>query len=194
MRLREIERGDSLASWLLIAFISMVSRMRLPDAARVAFYHRDFGGPLAAWTQAAMRGPSTWTVGERELIAAMVAKWNSCTFCLGAHRAIAAKQLPTAAVDDTLAEFWAAPIPTGLKAMLAFLEKMTLRPRDLTPDDGRAVLRTGVTPEALTDAIAVASLFNIITRYADALDFAIPTEDEFDRAGDMLLKRGYGSR
>lgn len=194
MRLREIERGDSLASWLLIAFISMVSRMRLPDAARVAFYHRDFGGPLGAWTQAAMRGPSTWTVGERELIAAMVAKWNSCTFCLGAHRAIAAKQLATAAVDDTLAEFRAAPIPTGLKATLAFLEKMTLRPRDLTPEDARAVLRTGVTPEALTDAIAVASLFNIIMRYADALDFAIPTEDEFDRAGDMLLKRGYGSR
>jgi uncharacterized peroxidase-related enzyme len=194
MRLREVERGDSLASRLLIGFISMVSRMRLPDAARVAFYHRDFGSPLGAWTQAAMRGPSAWTVAERELIAAMVAKWNSCTFCLGAHRAIAAKQLPTAAVDETLAEFRAAPIPDGLKATLAFLEKMTMRPRDLTPEDARTVLRVGVTPDALRDAIAVATLFNIITRYADALDFAIPTPDEFDRAGNMLLKRGYGSR
>jgi hypothetical protein len=55
------------------------------------------------------------------------------------------------------------------------------------------VLRAGVTAEALTDAVAVASLFNIITRYADALDFAIPTADEFDRAGNMLLKRGYWS-
>jgi AhpD family alkylhydroperoxidase len=90
MRLREVERGDSLASRLLIGFISTVSRMRLPDAARVAFYHRDFGSPLGVWTQAAMRGPSTWTIGERELMAAMVAKWNSCAFCLGAHRAIAA--------------------------------------------------------------------------------------------------------
>src|SRR5262245_3643543 len=194
MRLHEVERGDSLTSRLLIEFISMVSRMRLPDAARVAFYHRDFGGPLGAWTQAAMRGPSAWTIGERELMAAMVAKWNSCTFCLGAHRAIAAKQLPTATVDDTLAEFQAAPIPNGLKGTLAFLEKMTLRPRDLAPEDARAVLRAGVTPGALTDAIAVASLFNIITRYADALDFAIPTAEEFDRAGKMLLKRGYGSR
>jgi hypothetical protein len=49
-----------------------------------------------------------------------------------------------------------------------------------------------VTREALTDAIAVACLFNIITRYADVLDFAIPTADEFARAGGMLLKRGYG--
>jgi hypothetical protein len=86
MRLREVERGERLASRLLIGFISLASRMRLPDAARVAFYHRDFGSPLGAWTQAAMRGPSTWTIGERELMAAMVAKWNSCTFCLGAHR------------------------------------------------------------------------------------------------------------
>jgi len=191
MRLREVERGDGVASRLLIGFISLVSRMRLPDAARVAFYHKDFGSPLGAWTQAAMRGQSAWTIGERELMAAMVAKWNSCTFCLGAHRAVAAKQLPTATVDDTLAEFRGAPISNTLKATLAFLEKMTLRPRDLTPEDAAAVLRAGVTREALTDAIAVASVFNIITRYADALDFAIPTGEEFDRAGNMLLKRGY---
>lgn len=68
MRLREVERGDHLASRLLIGFISMVSRMRLPDAARVAFYHRDFGSPLGAWTQAAMRGPSTWTSRLQRLV------------------------------------------------------------------------------------------------------------------------------
>jgi hypothetical protein len=38
MRLREIERGDGLANRLLIGVISIASRMRLPDAARVAFY------------------------------------------------------------------------------------------------------------------------------------------------------------
>ena len=38
--------------------------MRLPDAARVAFYHKNFfGTPMGAWTQAAMRGPSKWGVG-----------------------------------------------------------------------------------------------------------------------------------
>ncbi|HEX5436676.1 MAG TPA: hypothetical protein VFW98_05935 [Gemmatimonadaceae bacterium] len=194
MRLREVERGDGVGNRLLIRFISMVTRMRLPDAARVAFYHKDFGGPLGAWTQAAMRGPSPWTIGERELMAAMVAKWNACTFCVSAHSAIAAKQLPRTSVDRALADFRAAPIADGLKATLAFLEKMTVRPWELTPDDARAVLRAGVSAAALTDAIAVASLFNIITRYADALDFAMPTEEEFDRAGVMLLKRGYGSR
>ena len=44
MRLPEIERGDGFANRLLINFISMISGMRLPDAARVAFYHKDFFG------------------------------------------------------------------------------------------------------------------------------------------------------
>ena len=194
MRLREIERGDSLGSRLLIGFISFVSRMRLPDAARVAFYSKDFGRPLAAWTQTAMRAPSAWSIGERELMAAMVAKWNSCAFCLGAHGAVAAKQMPAATVDATLAEFRTAPLSDRFRATLVFLEKMTVRPRDLTPGDVRTVFRAGVTRDALTDAMAVACVFNIVTRYADTLDFAIPTADEFARAANMLLKRGYGAR
>src|SRR5690242_12274335 len=94
MRLPEIDRGDGLASRLLIRFISIVSGMRLPDAARVAFYHKDFFGvPMGAWTQATMRGPSEWTIAERELMAAMVAKWNACDFCIRAHGAVAAKTM-----------------------------------------------------------------------------------------------------
>jgi hypothetical protein len=59
MRLPEIERGDSFKSRLLIKLISAMSGMRLPDAARVAFYHREFfSAPIGAWTHAAMRGPS----------------------------------------------------------------------------------------------------------------------------------------
>jgi len=193
MRLPEVERGSSLGNRLLIRFISTVMRMRLPDAARVAFYHKDFGRPIGAWTHAAMRGSSTWTIGERELMAAMVAKWNSCEFCVGAHSAVAAKQLARPTIDQTLADYRAAPITNGLRATLGFLEKMTSHPADLSAEDARTVLRAGVTSESLTDALAVASAFNIVTRYADALDFAIPSPSEFDRAGDMLLKWGYRS-
>ena len=133
MRLPEIDRGDSVLSRLLISFISLVSGMRLPDAARVAFYHKDFfSAPMGEWTQAAMRGPSEWSVGERELMAALVAKWNSCSFCVGAHRAVSAKELERSTVDAALADYHAASIPEGLKATLEFLEAMTLRPTELT--------------------------------------------------------------
>ena len=59
MRLPDVERGDSLRSRALIRIISTVMGIRLPDAARVAFYHRDFvGSAFGAWTQEVMRGPS----------------------------------------------------------------------------------------------------------------------------------------
>ena len=194
MRLPEIDRGDAFGNRLLIGFISFVSRMRLPDAARVAFYHKSFfGAPMGAWTHAAMRGPSMWSIGERELMAAMVAKWNSCAFCVGAHGAVAAKMMERPLVDAVLANYRVAPISEALKGALAFLEIMTLRPIELSGEHAREALRSGVTAEALKDAIAVGTLFNIITRYADALDFAMPSAKEFDRAAGMLLKRGYAS-
>ena len=192
MRLPEIDRGDGLANRLLIRFISMVSRMRLPDAARVAFYERDFlSVPLGAWAQVTMRGPSVWSVGERELMAAMIAKWNSCQFCMGAHGAVAAREMQRPAVDAALADFQAAAISDRLRATLAFLEILTLRPTEVTAGDAKAALATGLSAEALTAAIAIAAIFNIITRYADALGFVLPTADEFERSAAMLLKRGY---
>lgn len=193
MRLPEVERGDSLRGRTLIRIISIVMGSRLPDAARVAFYHRSFVGPaFGAWTQAAMRGPSDWTVGERELMAAMVARWNSCNFCIGAHRATAVRGLEPAIVDACLADYHTAPISEPLRATLTFLETLTLRPGDLRTSNAEHAMGVGVTRAQLTDAAAVAAVFNTITRYADALDFTIPTAAEFDKSAAMLLKRGYG--
>jgi len=66
-----------------------------------------------------------------------------------------------------------------------------LRPEELRPDQVRAAMAAGVTRRQLLDATAVAALFNIITRYANALDFTIPTDAEFEKSAGMMLKRGY---
>jgi alkylhydroperoxidase family enzyme len=192
MRLREVERGDTLRARALIWLISLVTRMRLPDAARVAFYHRGFAGtPFGEWTQAAMRGPSTWSVGQRELMAAMVAQWNSNRFCRGAHRAIAIHGIDPSIVDACLTNYRTAPVDEKLRAVLVFLEKMTQDPEHLNAVDARTALDAGATRTQLTDAAAVAAVFNTITRNADALDFAIPTDAEYAKSATMLLKRGY---
>jgi uncharacterized peroxidase-related enzyme len=172
----------------------MVSGMRLPDAARVALYHKNFFGvPMGAWTQATMRGPSPWSVAERELMACLVAEWNACPFCVGAHGAVAAKEMQRPAVDEAISDFRTAPISGELKSALVFLEVMTQHPKDLKPEHATAALSAGLSPQALTDAIAVGALFSIVTRYANALDFAMPSPEEFERAANMLLKRGYAS-
>jgi hypothetical protein len=61
MRLPEVERGDGLRTRMLIRVISLALGARLPDAARVAFYHKGFvGTALGARTRCADRanGPS----------------------------------------------------------------------------------------------------------------------------------------
>ncbi|MEV6908701.1 hypothetical protein [Amycolatopsis sp. NPDC051071] len=192
MRLAEVERGENLRGRALIRIISMALGARLPDAARVAFYHKGFvGSTLGAWTHEAMRGPSAWSVAERELMAAMVAQWNSCPFCVGAHRAIAVRGMDKTIADACLADYHTAPISEPLRATLAMLETMTSRPDELRAAQARAAMAAGATRQQLTDAAAVAAVFNIVTRYANALDFAIPTDAEFDKAAVMMLKRGY---
>ena len=52
-----------------------------PDVVRTLRYRASlFGRPFSVLTQAVMRGPSEWTVGERELFAAYVSRVNDCSF------------------------------------------------------------------------------------------------------------------
>jgi hypothetical protein len=39
-----------------------------------------FGGPFCVLTQEMLRGPSDWTVGERESFAALTSRLNQCLF------------------------------------------------------------------------------------------------------------------
>jgi hypothetical protein len=81
MRLRNVERGDRLASRLFYAIVRVVSGFRAPDVVRTLRYHRHlFGEPHSIHTQAVMRGPSEWSIGERELFAAFVSRLNQCHF------------------------------------------------------------------------------------------------------------------
>lgn len=81
MRLGNVERGDSLGKRLLYKVIRAFSGFRAPDVVRTLRYRQHlFGRPHSAHTQAVMRGPSEWSVGERELFAAFVSRLNQCHF------------------------------------------------------------------------------------------------------------------
>jgi len=91
-----------------------------------------------------------------------------------------------------LADYRTAPIDEKLRAMLGFLETFTQRPDELTAADVRAVLATGVSREAMRDAMYVAFLFNTYDRLADTLGWELPEEGYYGKAGKFLLKKGYG--
>ena len=75
--------------------------------------------------------------------------------------------------------------------MLGFIEKLTLHPDELSSQDADAVRGTGVSDEAIVDAIHVAALFNMIDRMADSLKFEVPPYESFLGRADTMLAEGY---
>jgi alkylhydroperoxidase family enzyme len=71
------------------------------------------------------------------------------------------------------------------------MRKLTLTPDEVSHVDVERVRESGVSEEAIRDAIAVCATFNIIDRIADSLDFRVPTREEFDAGAEMLYNAGY---
>jgi hypothetical protein len=81
MRVHAIEHGHRLRQKLILGLIRVISGRRVPDVVKTLMYRPEFfGRPQCAWTQAVMRGPSEWSVGERELFAAFTSRLNQCVF------------------------------------------------------------------------------------------------------------------
>jgi alkylhydroperoxidase family enzyme len=78
-----------------------------------------------------------------------------------------------------------------VQAILPFLEKLTLLPEEITPDDAKPLREAGLTDDAIRDAIAVCAAFNMIDRLADAFHFDVPTTDDLRGSARFLLKMGY---
>ena len=192
MRLKILNSGYGFGAKVLFAFIHAVSRQPVPDAARLVFYRPDFyGAPMKEFTHEAMRGPSAWSVGDRELMAAFVSKTNACAFCIGAHTATAAMAYQDEAkVQAVLSDLETAPIEEPLRATLRLLGKLT-REHAVNADDMRAVLSAGVSREQIEDALAVCCAFNTTDRLADAFGFVVPGHKGFEAGAKFLLQRGY---
>lgn len=81
MRLKRVERGQGLRAKLVFGMIRLTQNRRAPDIVRTLMYRPGFFGRfMRDWSQAVMRGPSDWSVAERELFAAFTSRLNQCVF------------------------------------------------------------------------------------------------------------------
>jgi alkylhydroperoxidase family enzyme len=94
----------------------------------------------------------------------------------------------TAAV---LADYRTAPVSGKVRAALAFLEEVTLRPAELGAQHAAPLRAAGVSRQAAEDALAVAFGFNLIDRLADAFGWHVPEQAGFDASAKVLLAHGY---
>jgi uncharacterized peroxidase-related enzyme len=192
MRLAILDSGHGLGTKALFAFIRALSRQPTPEVVKLVMYRPDFFGThMKEVTHEAMRGPSAWSVGDRELMAAFVSKMNNCEFCIKAHSAVAARAYhDEAKVSGALSDLETAVIGEPLRATLRMLRKLT-RVHAVNVDDMRAVLAAGASVDQIEDALAVCFAFNTMNRLADAFKFFVPGPKTFEAGAKFLLARGY---
>ncbi|HEY3037234.1 MAG TPA: hypothetical protein VGJ66_00775 [Pyrinomonadaceae bacterium] len=131
-------------------------------------------------TQEAMRGPSAWSVGDRELMGAVVSQKNKCEVCTKTHAGVAALAYQDEAkVSAVLSDIETAAIEEPLGATLRMLRKLT-REDAVTADDMRAVLAAGVSREQIEDALAVCFTFNTVDRLSRTFGWVVAGPKAFE--------------
>lgn len=165
----------------------------LPGITGLLEYRKDSGQPIRELTQILMRGNSTLTEAERELIASVVSSGNQCTFCTTAHTAAADLLIGNHETSQKVKQDIAtAPVSEKMKALLTIAS--------LTRESGKLVTSTvidkakaaGATDVEIHDTVLIASLFCLYNRYVDGLATALPTENTYyDVLAERLVNHGY---
>jgi len=193
IRLEKVRNGHGIKHKFMLTLAPLVFGMKPPDILRVFFYRPEFfGRPFGHLEQDLLRHESEWSVGERELFAAYTSVKNRCRFCLEAHGAVASHALGHAAVKAIMDGVSTDAISPKAQAVLPFLEKLTLRPDDVSKDDIDRLRAAGLSEEAILDAAYVAALFCMTNRVVDALGCDPLSPKQLAKSAKMLLDQGYG--
>ena len=150
--------------------------------------------PMNELAEVLLRGPSSLSPGERELIAAYVSSENDCFYCQTIHGAIAAEHLGgnQALVDQVKLNFEAAQISPKLKALLAIAGKVQRGGKCVTPGDVEQAREHGATDLEIHDTVLISAMFCMCNRYVDGLATWAPQDPGFyrDRAAKIAAD-GY---
>ena len=165
----------------------------LPGITGLLNYRQDTALPIRQLTQILLRGESTLTEGERELIATVVSQGNQCKFCTAAH---------TAAADALLGEKETAemvkndpdnaPVSEKMKHLLEVARRVQADARTVSPELVADAKAAGATDLELHDTVLIAGLFCLYNKYVDGLASVTPTDPAFyERLASILKSNGY---
>jgi uncharacterized peroxidase-related enzyme len=153
--------------------------------------------PMRELAEVLLRGPSSLTSGEREMIATLVSDRNDCHFCQASHRAAAAHHLggDYAIVDAVKRDFQTAPVSAKLKTLMAIAAKVQESGKQVTASDIERARSAGATDIEIHDAVLIAAAFSMFNRYVDGLATFTPRDDAaYDEMGQRMAHEGYVRR
>ena len=165
----------------------------VPGIRSLVLFRPETGKPLYELAQVLLRGPSTLTGAERELIAAYVSQRNNCIFCTSSHAA-AARCLygdEKNTVDEVLNDMQQSGISAKLKSLLHIAGKVQILGKEVKPEDIAAARNQGATDREIHDTVLIAAAFSMFNRYVDGLASFTPTDPAVYETMGERMKNGY---
>lgn len=165
----------------------------LPGITGLLEYRRDSAQPIRELTQYLLRGPSSLTEGERELIATIVSHGNECTFCTTAHTAAADKLLGECDTTQAIkTDIESASISEKMKALLVIAKQVQKSGKAVTAESVQRARNAGATDIEIHDTVLIAALFCLYNRYVDGLATRLPdTNEYYQTLAERLVTNGY---
>jgi uncharacterized peroxidase-related enzyme len=165
----------------------------LPGITGLLEYRKDTGQPIRDLTQILMRGPSTLTEAERELIATVVSHGNQCRFCTAAHAATVDMLLGEDETSRKVKEnIDTAPVSEKMKTLLTIAALTGKNGKLVTKEIIEKAKAEGATDIEIHDTVLIAALFSLYNRYVDGMATTMPADDNyFNVLADRLVNHGY---
>ncbi len=149
---------------------------------------------LSALAEVLLRGPSSLSSAERELIAAYVSSGNQCHFCTQSHAAAARVHYGEdhRVVNQVLSDSQSAPVGPKLRALLVIADKVRRNGRLVTAADAEQARAEGADDKAIHDTVLIAAAFCMFNRYVDGLGTWAPSDPAaYEESGQRLANQGY---
>ena len=171
----------------------IVLENHLPGVTGLLEYSPETGNALRQLTQLLMRGPSTLSEAERELIATLVSCKNKCIFCTTSHKAVADAFLGEEETSEKVKkDFYTSPVSEKMKALLAIASQVQESGKHVTPETIAKAKQQGATDREIHDTVLIAAMFCMYNRYVDGLATIAPSDPEYYLTmADRLKNNGY---
>jgi uncharacterized peroxidase-related enzyme len=165
-----------------------------PGISGLTQYRPETAGPLMELAEVLLRGPSSLSPGERELIASYVSDRNECRFCASSHAAFAAAQLDGGMplVEQVHCDVDGAPVSDKLRALLHIAGAVQQGGRRVTTELVDAARAAGASDLEIHDTVLIAAAFCMYNRYVDGLATFAPQDPAVYAArAERVVTYGY---
>jgi uncharacterized peroxidase-related enzyme len=183
-----------------VAYIALPTAPELgrefPGIVGLMTFRPETAAPINDLVNILLRGESTLTRGERELIAAYVSTRNDCFFCQTIHGAVAAAQLDQneKLVQAVKTDWVNAGVSAKLKALLNIAGKVQQGGKHVTEEDVTAARQQGATDLEIHDTVLIAAVFCMCNRYVDGLGTWAPEDLAIYRENAAnIVEHGYSA-